>query len=225
MRYAADLHQRALPHGFFVELGGRFLTRYWRAFAEGPRATVLIATRDGQPLGALCGTTANRGHFAWTLRNHGLALALWGLLALIRRPGLGWRFVRTRGRRYLRNLVRLVRHRLGRSPERSSGGADQQGRRTPPPPVAVLMHMMVEPSARGTGVGRALVSAFAERAQEDGAQEARLVTLSGERGASGFYEKLDWEVDRHLPAGPVREARTAMRRDLDPGGGAGQGRP
>jgi GNAT superfamily N-acetyltransferase len=226
LRYAADLHERALGHGFFVSLGTRFLGRYWRTFAEGPRGVALVATADGAPVGALCGTTANRAHFAWALRHHGLVLAFWGVLGLLRRPALGWHFLRTRAFRYVRNLLRLGRNLVGRPVEVGGGdenvSPDERRDRdagAPSAPVAVLVHMMVEPDARGSGVGRALVSAFVERAREDGATEARLVTLDGDRGAEGFYARVGWDVDRELPADAVREDRIAMRRDLEPGSG------
>jgi ribosomal protein S18 acetylase RimI-like enzyme len=184
--FAAALHRATLPHGFFAQLGVGFLQTYYRSFLRSPHAVALVAVADGEPLGVLVGTVRNRAHYAWVGRHEGPRLALAGAAALALRPSLAAGFLRRRAGRYLRAWKRVARH-----PVRGSPG-------TPHPPerdLAVLTHVSISPTARGRGLGAALVDAFTATARERGAIEAHLVTLSGPEGAGGFYARHGWRYE------------------------------
>lgn len=181
--YLADLHAATLPHGFFVELGARFLRAYHRTFVDGPHARAYIATLGDDRVGGIVGTLDNRTHWRWAVRHRGPVLALAGLLCLCARPAVAVRFVRTRARRYLGAVVRLVGGRWRPRPGTSA---------PPPHRVAVLTHVCVEPTVQGRGVGGALVDAFLEDARAAGAREVTLVTLAGDDGAGPFYARRGW---------------------------------
>ncbi len=89
--------------------------------------------------------------------------------------------------------------------------------------VAVLTHVAVDPSTRGRGVGAALIRAFEEAARQGPALEARLVTLAGERGASGFFQRLGWrhtDDRRNRDGDLIREYSLALAgEDGTPGAG------
>lgn len=182
--FAAELHRRALPEGFFATLGQRFLRSYLRAFLDSPHAVALAAREGRRPLGVLVGALDNERHQRWVMRRRGAQLAIVAVLALLRRPHLARRFLLTRWRRYLSGIARRLRPRSVRGED---GGEATLG-------VAVLSHISVVPEARGRGVGRSLERAFVGLARDAGARQARLGTLAGGAGAGPFYEAAGWRL-------------------------------
>lgn len=182
--YAARLHARALPHGFFARLGPRFLRAYHETFRASPHAVALIATRDGRPVGMLAGTLDTRAHRAWVMRHRRARLATCGALALVVRPRLAWVFLRTRASGYRHRL--LDRSRAAPRPTTVHGGAAEER-------IAVLLHVAVDATERSDGAGRALVESFVDLATRAGAARAVLVTRDDRDGAAGFYERLGWQ--------------------------------
>ena len=178
--FCAALHLSSLPHGFFGELGPRFLRRYYGTFADSPHAFGIVAEIAGHPVGYVVGLRNPRAHARWVLRQRGLELGLRGLGALASRPRAGLRFARTRVRRY---ATTWRRHRGSRLTQRSD--------RTT---VAVLSHVTVTPGARKCGAGTGLVRAFEAHARRAGRDQAILTTLAGRRGAGPFYARLGWEL-------------------------------
>ena len=177
--FAAALHRDALPDGFFVELGERFLRHYYETFISSPFAVALIASLDGECRGVLVGTVDHGAHYRWIARHRRTALALSAARSLIGRPRLAASFVRTRARRYARGVVRLAR---------------QRGRREPAqvgPITGVLTHVAVVPAGRDNGVGSKLVARYVEEAFAGDATRLRVATKS-EGGATAFYRRLGW---------------------------------
>lgn len=187
----ARLHAAALPHGFFAELGEGFLRAYLRGFVDGPRAAALVVEHDGEVAGFVVGPTTNDVHWGWVLRHHGVRLAVAGCLALLRRPRLLVRFLRTRLGRYVRAVLRRLRRRPGGPGVGTGQGAPGSGSEVAVV-VAVLTHVAVDDVLRGRGSGRALVDAFVAACIAEGAGEVRLVTRADD-GASGFYTRLGWQ--------------------------------
>lgn len=174
--FCTALQSETLPHGFFAELGYGFLRAYLATFVSSPHAAAFVATVDETPVGMVVGVVRARAHRQWVLRHRGVRLAALGCAALVVRPRLALRFMRTRLARYSRALRR----------ERSDGAAIRGGQ------PAVLSHVAVAPGAEGAGLGGQLVEAFVDAARAAGAQRVVLATLSGEAGAAGFYRKLGW---------------------------------
>ena len=203
--FCAALHGEALPHGFFVALGPRFLRSYYATFLESPYAVGLIATISGQPVGALVGILDPRAHARWLVRRRGAALALRAGAAMAVHPGAALRFARTRVTRYVRTWRR---HR------RAAGAIGTCAAAEAP---AVLSHVSVLPGARGLAAGRVLVEAFEDAASAHGARRAILTTIEGPGGAGGFYERLGWQWSAtHVTADGARVEE--WTRDLDAAG-------
>ena len=186
--WAAHLHCDALGHGFFSRLGPRFLTAYYESFVESPYAVSFIADTTSGPVGMLVGTVRNRAHYSWVLRTYGRRLFRRALASMVVRPRVLMFFLRTRLGWYLRAVVRWVTRMFTRSTA-TTRPSDQP---------AVLTHIAVDESARGSGAGAALVAAFVNDANRAGCTEAVLVTLAGPAGAGPFYRRLGWTLrDRH----------------------------
>ena len=179
--FAAGLHRQCLAHGLFPALGPRFLRSYLKTYTSGHLAVAFVAQLDGAAVGFLVGALDGPAHLHGVVRHHGLELATRGVIALALRPPLAWRFVRTRGRRYVAGVSRLAR--------RSRRGAPVV---VSPSTGAVLNHVAVVPAARGEQVGTALVTAFLDRVRNEDVATARLDTRFGDAGAGGFYERLGW---------------------------------
>jgi GNAT superfamily N-acetyltransferase len=181
LAFSAALQARALEHGFFVSLGPRFLRAYHRTFLDSPHAAAFVAEIAGQPVGILLGTLEPAAHRRWVLQRRGLALVVLAVPAMLARPIVAARFLRTRSQRYASAWRRHRRSRQTRTAHAPTPA------RTP----AVLSHVAVLPGARGTGSGGALVGAFVEAAARQGAHRAVLVTLEG-GPAERFYRQLGW---------------------------------
>lgn len=204
--YAAALHARSLPHGFFARLGRPFLRAYYDSFVASPYAVALSAFAGGRLSGVLVGTLDTGAHYSWVLRRRGLRLALLGAGGLALRPRLATTFLRTRAGRYLRRAWDTPRD-LALSSSRGRRGGPARGEG-----VAVLTHVAVDVAARGTGAGTRLVGAFVEAARAAGADRAALVTLAGEDGAGPFYEGLGWT---HTGDRQDRDGRTVSAFSLN----------
>ncbi|NEK93365.1 GNAT family N-acetyltransferase [Modestobacter muralis] len=184
----AQAHVLLLPVGLFPSMGERFLRCWHRTFLRLPHGIALVAVDAGagagQVVGFLLGTTDQATHTDALLRDRRALMDLGasGLLALLRRPRLAARFARTRGRPWLRKLLQR-RGSAVQPPEAHSVG-----------PVAVLAAVAVQDSARGHGLGAALVHHFLAAAQAGGADVAELVTVVPHEGgtSAGFYECLGW---------------------------------
>ena len=178
LTFVTGLHQASFREGFFVRLGARFLRRYYRTFLDGPLSTALICENDGVVCGYLVGVIDPPEHRRLLMQHHGLSLAVNAFATLIWRPGLAVHFLRTRARRYLRALAR--------QPRATAASASESRR------IAVLTYVAVDPSARGRGIGNALVGRFLDEAAAAGRSEACLVTRAGPQGAGAFYAARGW---------------------------------
>jgi GNAT superfamily N-acetyltransferase len=190
----ADIHGRLLPHGFFADLGPRFLRAYHRSFMASPHAVSMVACCGEQVAGVIAGAMDATEHQRYVIRHHGPRLLAAGAVALVLRPALLMRFLTTRLGRYARGLLRAVKP--------AGAGGERPTSDGPPGPVAVLTHVAVDPAMQGGGAGSALVGAYVDEVRRDGrAERIELVTLA-EEGASGFYERLGWTAcGEHLREG------------------------
>lgn len=170
------LHRLNLPPGFFVELGTRFLSRYYRTYLTSPAAVALVAEAGDEVVGFLVGCTDEAVHRRHVMRLERWPLARAGAASLLVRPQLTARFLRTRAPRYAR---RLRRGPTGRQ-------ASAHGR------VGMLSHIAVADSHRRHGVGAALVGAFVDVAHAHHVGHLRLYTAHDNKPAQSFYERLGW---------------------------------
>src|SRR5450432_1827580 len=62
-------------------------------------------------------------------------------------------------------------------------------------PIYILYDLYVEPRARGSGAGKALMLAAAERARRDGKARMELQTARSNDTARALYDSLGWQLD------------------------------
>lgn len=184
--FCAALHAETLPHGFFAELGVRFLRAYLATFVASPHAVALLVEADETPVGMIVGILRPSAHTRWVVHSRGVRLALLAGLALATRPRLAVRFARTRISRYRRVW----------SARKAAPAVEPAGQ------PAVLSHVAVVPAVQGAGLGAQLVDAFVDAARAAGCRRVVLVTLAGDAGAAGFYLRHGWTT-------------SGLRRDFD----------
>ncbi|MEV4714186.1 GNAT family N-acetyltransferase [Micromonospora sp. NPDC049374] len=129
------------------------------------------------------------------------SLTLAGLVALVLRPRVALRVLRTRVRPW---ACRLARRRAAVvTPQRAGPAAAAH--------VAVMTALAVRPDWRKTGIGVLLVDRFVELVRDAGARWAEAQTSTGPMGATGFYERLGWEAGTQRPAPDGDHVRTYRR--------------
>lgn len=146
-----QIHSAAF-RGFFLDtLGERFLKELYLGFLVEQSGICLVAMDGKAIIGFVAGTTEPEGFFRRLLQRRWYAFALAGAASLTLHP------IRV-GKKFLRGL----RYR-GERP------ADV-------PNAALLSSIGVAPSAQGRGIGKDLISAFCQSAQESGSPTVFLTT-------------------------------------------------
>ncbi|MGQ7297984.1 GNAT family N-acetyltransferase [Quadrisphaera sp. KR29] len=213
-------HRKALPQAFFTRLGPRFLRRWQHTYLDSPHAIALMAERTDvlppQPVAFLLAATDAQAHQAHVLRHHRLPLTALGLGALLVRPAVLVRFLRTRAGRYIQRMTHLPT--TGGLARQASPMAADAARGCPTPSstsstssasstdpaqahrarVAVVVALVVDVKVRRSGVGRALLDAFTTRAAQAGADRAELVTAWAS-DAEVFYDECGWSRSTMRP--------------------------
>lgn len=179
------LHRANLAQGFFVELGEKFLSRYYRTYLTSPAAAALVAEVDGELAGFLVGSIDTDLH-----RRHVVSLERWrlaraGAASLLRRPDLTAKFVRTRAQRYAHHL------RSPADPPDTTATARRTG---------MLNHVAVARGRRRCGVGSLLVAGYVDIARVHGVERLQLQTELDNVAAQRLYAGLGWQ-----PQEPVRD--------------------
>lgn len=171
----ARLHRRELHHGLYPKLGEPFLRRYHEVLRSSPHASCTVVGPVGNPVGFVVTLLDPRAHRAWVRRSRALrVLAFHGLVGLLAHPRALLLFLRTRVVRYARALL-------------SDDGPATPAEQVP----AVLLHVAVDPAARGQGIGAVLVGEVVADARDADRSAVRLVTAAG-TPAERFYEHLGW---------------------------------
>ena len=188
--FASALHRAHLPGGLFVDLGPRFLRAYYRGFLRSPASIGLIAERNGRRIGFLVGTIDQTAHSQHLAHSGIVRMVIVGALALLVRPALVRRFIRTRMGRYATGIAR-ARARTPDAARRHDGHVDaSHGYKKR---IGVLTAVAVDSAAQRSGVGRDLVNAFVGVADLCQTDELRLYARRDNAATSRFYPGLGWK--------------------------------
>lgn len=184
----ATLHMQYLTTPFRGAPGRRLLSAYYRTVAQGNGAIGYVAEEQGRVLGYICGVWAPEALRARLLRTQWLTLALWGPASALRQPHL---------------MVSLV----GRF---NTPAADRV--ETPLAPGYELRPIVVDSSARGTGLAARLVQQLIRDARARGFGEMYLYVETDNQVAQAFYRKMGFSTASH--AQPNLGLATRLERPL-----------
>lgn len=177
------IHQVAFAGFFMTELGHRFLNAYYRQVLDFPHHLFLVcqSTLDSPIEGFVAGFL-NPHEFYYRLKKRKWHLALCAAVHLIVRPHR-WTHALASLRR-AQNLTQLPRESLR---------------------IAELASLAVHPKAQGKGIGKALVLAFLELAQEQGAHKVYLTTdASNNESVNSFYQRIGFHLTHQFWHTPQR---------------------
>jgi ribosomal protein S18 acetylase RimI-like enzyme len=181
----ARLHAESIHEGFLSSLGPAFLALLYRSMVHSPDVTLLVARREGAPVGFVAGAAQPGAFYRRFLRRKAFrAGALVARRAL--RPDVA------------RRLVETALH------VRRSGGR----------PSAELLAIAVAPQARRHGAGAKLVRALEDDLVTPDVGAIEVVVAAGNEAARAFYERLGYkdptplEVHRGEPSVRYRKRLT-----------------
>jgi GNAT superfamily N-acetyltransferase len=188
---AAELHEQLASVQFVARGGQTFLRRYYLAWSRTSTGLALAATDNaGRLTGVLLGSLDPARHYQDIVRRDGVALALRLIGHATIDPRFGRELIVTRIRRYSRGLALAALARL-REPGQGSPAVGT------PEALGEIAVLLVDPQARGAGIGRALLNRAIQEAHHAGLAALTLVTPP-DYGARGFYEHLGWRLSGSL---------------------------
>lgn len=174
-------HQESLPEGLYARLGERFLHAYHSAYLESPGTAGMVAELDTRPVGFVTGIVSTATHRT-AMQQAWPRLATAAALALLQRPTtLRPALLGRTAASCLRHSARLLQPDPAPATTLSATG--------------VLTYLAVAATARGRGIGDALLQAFLHHAQVHGCTKVTLATQAGPEGAASFYAHRGWTAE------------------------------
>lgn len=169
------LHTRAFPDAALTAFGPEALRRYYAWLLDGPHDAALTGAWQTTTLVGFCAAGIFRGAMSGFLRANRAYLAA----HVLRHPRLALNpLVRDRIAAALRITLRFSR--LGRAT--AASGA----------PAFGILSIATDPTVRGAGIGRALMTDAESRARRDGHRRMTLTVHPDNARAVQFYEQLGW---------------------------------
>jgi ribosomal protein S18 acetylase RimI-like enzyme len=157
----AALHLKAFPQFFLSSLGERFLREFYWGLSADPASICYVAKVDGKLGGFVAGSAQPGGTYRRLVKARFLKLFVATGLAVIRRPLIGLRLVRTFAAR-----------------TSSAGQKD----------TAELMSIAVDPAQQGRSIGQALIVEFVGAAGRAGSRRIVLTTDRAQNSrVNAFY--------------------------------------
>lgn len=176
-RRAAQLHADSITEGFLPRLGPRFLERLYRSVVKDDGSFLLVAENtDGTLVGMIAGTQDTRALYRRFVRRDGVRAALVAAPRVLRNAGA---------------VLETLRY----------GGSTATDL-----PAAELLALAVDHTARGHGIGRALVDALTVEFARRGTTSSRVVVGAANDSALRLYRECGYhdasivEVHRNIPS-------------------------
>ena len=169
-RQMAALHLQGLDRGFLASLGPRFLKLLYETIDADPDTHLIVDCEDERVIGFVTGGPG-MGPVYQRLVRKGPRLVL-ALLPHIPRP------------RILRGVLDLMRYRRQHDAEDDVSVSL---------PRHELLSIVVDPTARGTGVAERLYQRLSDALRDDGAEGFRIVVGEELAPAHRFYRRMGAE--------------------------------
>jgi ribosomal protein S18 acetylase RimI-like enzyme len=163
-----------------VALGSRYTRAFLRRFVDDRSAVAIVAVVDGSVQGYVLGAAVS----AASTTSRKVAPA--ALLGLMSRPWL-----------LARRSVRAEMLRRMSTLGKATSGSDRPTEIELPEPIFSLVAIGVAPVTRGTGLGKALVTAFEDEAARRGAASVRLSVYRDNDVACRLYHSVGWQPFPH----------------------------
>ena len=163
---AADLHIRGISTGFLSSLGRVFLKQIYKALPRCPAGFGYVWEDHGRVLGFIACAESTGRLYKQSLLRRGILMALPLVRFMFR-----WSVIK--------RLWQTLRY-------PAEVGADV--------PAAELLSIAVNESARGRGVGQALVAAAVEEFRRRGIDRFKVAVWEGNETANAFYKRCGFEL-------------------------------
>ncbi|NNN20539.1 MAG: GNAT family N-acetyltransferase [Acidimicrobiales bacterium] len=180
-----ELHSAVLGVEFIAKAGKSFLRSYYLSWMATSTSVSLVACIGSDVKGVLLGTYDPKTHYQEFTKGSGSKLAYEMFKASIIHPAFGVELIRTRGIRYLKGILRILRKKKEDSNTQLSGEVEEIN-------SAELTHLFIDPREQGKGIGQQLVNKMTELCIEKSVQRVVCVTPPEFR-ARKFYEKIGFK--------------------------------
>ncbi len=187
-----EIHLQSFQGFFLTFLGADFLHLLYSGIMDDSAGIVLVGcTADGHIEGFVAGVTQQSGFYQRLLKRRKWAFAVTALGALIRRPAIAPRLLRS----------------LRRSQETQQASAE-----------ACLMSIAVRPQVTGAGLGQRLVHAFCQALMDHGANTVCLTTdRDNNERVNCFYRQLGFRLSREYTTPEGRAMNEYVIADIRKG--------
>jgi len=166
-RAAAELHRTGIDRGFLSSLGMGFLTQLYKAIPACPAGFGYVwQEKEGEVLGFIACAESTGKVYKQSLRRRGVLMAL-PILRFLLRPSV------------IRRLIHTLRY------------PSQVGDALP---AAEVLSIAVSASARGKGVGKALIQAGFNELARRGISEVKVAVWDQNETANRFYQRCGFTL-------------------------------
>lgn len=190
----ARLHREEISGGFLSSLGERFLTDLYSALGSSPDVILVIARRDENVLGFLCGAVSpGKVYRRFLMRNS------WRVAPTLLRQALSLQTLKRMGE----TLAYPAVSRTKAKPHRPDAGrgftfrnetkrqsSQSESRSAVQLPDPEILNFCVSSHAQRCGIGRRLFHAFCSELAQRGIPAVRIVTGAEQHSAQRFYESV-----------------------------------
>lgn len=172
----AQLHVKAFPGFFLAQLGPKFLSRFYRGYAQDPTAVGITYRKQERVIGTVVGTTDPNGFYSRLLKRDLFGFAWAAAMASLRNPKAAGRLFQ--GLFYRGEEATVI------------------------PGAALLASVCLDPAERGGGLGKQMIRDFFTQCARRGAGTVVLTTDAEHNDAvNRMYQDLGGKlVDTYVTA-------------------------
>lgn len=175
-----QIHLAAFKDFFLTTLGEKFLNTYYNACLKSPESiSICAADEKNQIIGFSMGCIHANGYHKRLVKQNALAFLFQGVIILFSNPSAIWR--------------------LAKNMEKNKNKNDNGN-------YAELLSIAVSPKAKGSGIGKQLITKFEIEAKTKGCIKVALTTdFYNNDDVIAFYKKSGYEVFYEFTTYPNRK--------------------
>ena len=185
---AARLHIAGQPGTFLTSLGPDVLTVFYRALPQSPAGFGFAAVEHNETVGFVASTTSVGSLFLEMGTKHIVQFLPPLLKRYVQRPQLLVQSVQTV----------LYPFMVSGEDEQHDASLNDSSKNGPPKSSAELLSIMVEPTARSSGIGAQLMHALLDECRARDIDLLDVTVDADNAGARRFYERHDFEYHHNF---------------------------